>query len=251
MNTRRGAHYGIDAPYVPALLALAGIIGVVIGVVISAVGLVVVGVLFLLQAVVYLHTTLRGKFRLWDGLLDQLALNGDEQVLDLGCGRGAVLLAAAHRVPRGRAYGVDLWRSVDQSGNDESVTRSNAAAEGLSDRVETHTADMRDLPFPDGSFDLVVSSLAIHNLPTDGDRDAVLDEAIRVLRPGGRMVIADIRYVRRYARHLQQAGLVSVQFRTIGPNGWFAGPWQATSVVTASKQREDVSAQGDKRAVSA
>ncbi|MBO0802236.1 MAG: class I SAM-dependent methyltransferase [Nocardiopsaceae bacterium] len=232
----RGARFGVDAPYVPAILGAVGAIAVVIGALLSAVGwLIVVGALFLLQAVVYLHTTLRGKFRVWEKLLEQLGLDGGEQVLDLGCGRGAVLLAAARRLPDGMAHGIDLWRSGDQSGNHEEVTRHNAQAEGVGDRVRLHTADMRDLPFSDGSIDVVVSSLAIHNLRSDAERDAALDEVIRVLRPGGSLMIADIRYVRRYARHLSQAGLTGVQARGLGPEGWFGGPWQATSVVTASK----------------
>ena len=53
---------------------------------------------------------------------------------------------------------------MDQSGNAEQVTRQNAALEGVADRVELHSADMRQLPFDDGSFDVVVSSLAIHNV---------------------------------------------------------------------------------------
>jgi arsenite methyltransferase len=53
-------------------------------------------ILFLCSAAIYLDTTLCGKFTVWSRLLDRLGLRGDERVLDLGCGRGAVLLAAAH-----------------------------------------------------------------------------------------------------------------------------------------------------------
>jgi len=107
----------------------------------------------------YLHGTLRGKFRIWEEELDRLALRGDETVVDLGCGRGLVLLAAAARLPRGRAIGVDVWRGVDQSGNGPEATRANADILGVADRVELHTADVRDLPLPDGCADVVVSSL--------------------------------------------------------------------------------------------
>jgi ubiquinone/menaquinone biosynthesis C-methylase UbiE len=112
----------------------------------------------------YLYSTLRGKFIVWAGLLDTLDLRGDERILDMGCGRGAVLLMAAQRLTTGRAVGVDLWRSVDQSGNSPEATRRNAAAEGVADRVELHTGDMTALPFENDSFDVVVSSLAIHNI---------------------------------------------------------------------------------------
>ena len=82
-----------------------------------------------------LHFTRRGKFVMWAGLLEQLKLRGDERLLDLGCGRGAVLLMAAQHLTTGRAVGVDLWRRVDQSGNSAEATRRNAAAEGVADRV--------------------------------------------------------------------------------------------------------------------
>jgi len=61
----------------------------------------------------------------------------------------------------------------------------HAAHAGVADRVELHTRDMTDLQFPDASFDLVVSNLAIHNLPGNAARLAAIDEAVRVLRPGG------------------------------------------------------------------
>jgi hypothetical protein len=64
----------------------------------------------------------------------------------------------------GRAVGVDLWRGVDQSGNSAEATRRNAIAEGVADRVELHTGDITALPFAENSFDVVVSSLAIHNI---------------------------------------------------------------------------------------
>src|SRR5207247_7325499 len=97
----------------------------------------------------FLYTTLRGKFMVWAELLDQLNLRGDERILDLGCGRGAVLLLAAQHLTTGRAVGVDLWRRVDQSGNSVEATRRNAIAEGVDDRVELHTANMMALPFED------------------------------------------------------------------------------------------------------
>src|SRR6266851_3900831 len=204
---RRGA-YGFDAPYAPLLMALGSACLLALSawllwsgemnstrhaISILAPG---VGALWLfLNAAIYVHTTRAGKFAVWAELLDRLELKGDEQLLDIGCGRGAVLLMAAQRLPRGRAVGVDLWSTMDQSGNAERVTRQNAALEAVAERVELHTADMRQLPFDDGSFDMVVSSLAIHNVPGAGERARAVCEAARVLKKGGKLVIADIRHV--------------------------------------------------------
>ncbi len=112
--------------------------------------------------------------------------------------------------------------TTDQSGNAEQVTRRNAALEGVTDRVELHTADMRKLPFDDGSFDVVVSSLAIHNLPGAGERARALCEAARVLKPGGKLMIADVRYTRVYARELAACGLKITERRSLGVRFWYA-----------------------------
>jgi ubiquinone/menaquinone biosynthesis C-methylase UbiE len=194
------------------------------------------GLWLLLNAGAYTYTTRAGKFAVWAELLDRLQLKGDERLLDIGCGRGAVLLMAAQRLPRGRAVGVDVWSATDQSGNAEEVTRRNAALEGVAERIKLHTADMRQLPFDDGSFDVVVSSLAIHNVPGAGQRAKALREAARVLKPGGKLAIADIRHTRAYARELEACGLTITERRSLGYRFWYgAGPWAATRLVTAIK----------------
>lgn len=240
MTTRKGS-YGVDAPYVPAGLGLAALLFTALGVFfvvrgdLTAAVYLVVAVLFWLQVACYLHTTRLGKFRAWDEILDRLTWRGDERVLDMGCGRGAVLLAAATHVPDGRAVGVDLWRTVDQSGNAMDVTRANAEREGVIDRVDLETGDMTDLPFADGGFDVVLSSLAIHNITTPKGRMQAIDEAVRVLRPGSRLAVADIRYTADYAARLRQRGMTDISRRGLGWRFWFAGPWMATTLVTATK----------------
>ena len=185
---------------------------------------------------IFVHTTRAGKFAVWAELLDRLELKGDERLLDIGCGRGAVLLMAAQPLPRGRAVGVDVWSATDQSGNAEQVTRRNAALEGVAERVELHTADMRQLPFDDGSFDVVVSSLAIHNISGASERAKALREAARVLKKGGKLLIADIRHTRAYAGDLEACGLKITEHRSLGVRFWYAaGPWAATRLVAAIK----------------
>lgn len=225
--------FGIDAPYVPIGLGGAGVLFLVLG--IFSPWLFAVGVIFLIQAALYLHTTIRGKLLVWEDLLDGLNLRGSERALDLGCGRGAVLVALARRLPQGRVVGIDLWRSKDQTGNAEDVTRANAVAAGVDSRVELRTGDMTSLPFPDASFDVVTSALAIHNIPTAEGRTAAVTEALRVLRPGGQLMIVDFRHVADYARVLTKLGAGDVTVRKLGIRYWYGSPATASSAVSATR----------------
>jgi arsenite methyltransferase len=106
-----------------------------------------------------------------------------ETVLDLGCGAGTDLLIAAQMVgPEGRVIGVDMTPSM--------LDRARRSAEemGLAG-VELHQALIESLPVPDASIDLVTSNGVIDLVP---DKDAALDEIDRVLRPGGRLQLADV-----------------------------------------------------------
>jgi len=238
---RRG-DYGFDAPY--ALLAfLAGGIACVTFAGVAwwrhAPGAIaplsLYAAFFLANAGSFLYTTRRGKFEEWDRILDGLSLAGTERVLDMGCGRGAVLTAVARRLTTGRVTGIDIWNTSDQSGNARDVTLRNASLEGVGDRVAIETGDMRALPFADASFDLVVSSLAIHNIRSTADRRKAVAEAYRVLAPGGRLVIADIRATRIYESELRHRGATQVQRRRLGWRFWWGNPIAATTLLTASK----------------
>lgn len=153
----------------------------------------------------------KGKVKERDQLLDRIAWKGDEQVLDVGCGRGLVLVGAAKRLTTGKAVGVDIWQAEDLSGNRPEVPLKNAALEGVGDRVSVQTADMRKLPFPDASFDVVVSRAAIHNIYSAEGREAAIREIARVMRPQGRAAIDDIRHLREYARTFKASGCSEVR----------------------------------------
>jgi SAM-dependent methyltransferase len=197
----------------------------------------------LITAAVYLHATHKGKFDVWAELLTDLQLRGDEHCLDMGCGRGAVMALVAELVPQGHVVGLDLWRSEDQSGNNPDVARRNLIAEGVAARCELKTGDMLAMPFGDNTFDLVVSSLAIHNIDERDLRNhtrrlQAVSEAARVLKPGGRLLIADLLWTRRYAQHLRQLGMRNVAQRSLGWRFWYA-PFLGADLVTATKPPDD------------
>jgi len=238
----RHGDYGYDAPYALVTFAALGA-GSAVAAIVSwrtqnnhlAAQLGFYAAFLLANAISFFHTTRRGKFQVWEEVIDDLHLRGSERVLDMGCGRGAVLTAVAKRLETGRVTGIDLWSTHDQSGNSRDVTLRNASLEGVSDRIDVETGDMRALPFPDGTFDVVVSSLAIHNIPSTAARAQAVAEAWRVLKGGGRLAIADIRATARYAETLRTLGATGVARRGLGWRFWYGNPLAGTSLVTASK----------------
>jgi arsenite methyltransferase len=104
-------------------------------------------------------------------------------VLDLGCGAGTDLLIAAQMAgPDGRAIGVDMTRSM--------LDRADASARELAlTNVELHESLIEALPIPESSVDVVISNGVIDLVP---DKEAVFDEIDRVLRPGGKLQLADV-----------------------------------------------------------
>jgi SAM-dependent methyltransferase len=110
-------------------------------------------------------------------------IDSGEVVLDLGCGAGTDLLIAAQMTgASGRVTGVDMTGSM------LARARDSATAMGF-DNVELHESLIEELPVEDASVDVVISNGVIDLVP---DKDAVFDEIDRVLRPGGRLQVADV-----------------------------------------------------------
>ena len=149
-----------------------------------------------------------GKLRSRERLLNHIDWTGREHVLDVGCGRGLLLIGAARRLVTGKAIGIDIWQTQDLSGNRLEATLENARREGVAGRIDVETADMRKIPFASGTFDVVVSRAAIHNLYTANDRAQAVSEIVRVLKPGGKAIIEDIRHLTDYAEIFTRNGLV-------------------------------------------
>jgi len=233
-STSSSADYGIDAPYVIRNLLIAGAAALLIFVVMATglwsgrIGPVRFGRLgFLYMAIGLIVSAFGmwwgsrfGKIRERDRLLSRIDWRGDERVLDVGCGRGLLLIGAARRLTTGKATGIDIWQSEDLSGNKPEATIDNAKSEGVENRVEVKTADMRKMPFADGTFDVILSRAAIHNLYSADDRASAVREIARVLRPGGRALIDDIRHPAEYTSVLAESGC-TVQRLSSAANAFF------------------------------
>src|SRR5947207_9370954 len=224
MNENRTPNYGVDAPLavrnmlIVAALGIISLITRLFGVwsrqdliALIARPLIGAGLSCGAMGLWMLYDSKIGKVREREQYLDKIAWRGDERVLDVGCGLGLFLIGAAKRLSTGRAVGIDKWQQEDLSGNNAAGTLHNAMLEGVADKVDVHTGDARKLPFRDASFDVVLSSMALHNIYNAGERQTAVREIARVLAPGGRVLIVDVRHTSKYAATLRDAGLTDAR----------------------------------------
>jgi SAM-dependent methyltransferase len=190
--------------------------------------------IFLLEGGAMLAYARLGKFRHRDRLLALASWSGGERVLDVGTGRGLLMIGAAKRLTSGKSVGIDIWNAEDLSGNGPQKTLDNARLEGVADKIELKTEDARKLSFPDASFDLVVSNLALHNIDDSAGRAQACREIARVLRPGGRALISDFRHTGDYAEAFRAAGLRAAVH---GP--YFLDTFPPLKIVGAEKIKQE------------
>lgn len=148
-----------------------------------------------------------GKFRHRDRMLKLHNWRGDEQVLDVGTGRGLLLVGAARRLNTGHATGIDIWNKEDLSGNAPERTEQNLAIEGVTDKCSLVSEGAQKMSFADESFDVILSNLCLHNIYDKPTRLKACAEIVRVLKPGGVASISDYKLTGEYAEVMRNAGL--------------------------------------------
>jgi SAM-dependent methyltransferase len=213
---RPKANYGIDSPYIIAgeLVAAAVLISAglafphLFGLPARWIGL-ALGLWLLSSIAGMIHYSKVGKLRIRDELLETIHWRGDETVLDVGCGRGLLLIGAAHRLTTGTATGVDVWLPKALTGNGRDSVLQNAQLDGVAARVAVEEGDARKLPFADESFDVVVSNFVLHELQTGLERKTMIAEIVRVLKPGGQVALVDFIFTEQCARDLTDCGLAN------------------------------------------
>jgi arsenite methyltransferase len=164
----------------------------VIANIIIGLGVVILVPALALWIIVQILQTARNRLR--DMIVEPMNWCGDETVLDVGTGSGILLFACAKQLRTGQATGIDIYDPNAGGGSAEIFWR-NAHTEGVANWVELHNVDARKMSFADASFDVIVSSLAMHHMGGVEDRQRATEEIIRVLKPGGKIAICDVRVV--------------------------------------------------------
>jgi ubiquinone/menaquinone biosynthesis C-methylase UbiE len=202
------ADYGMDAPYIVMELSIIGLLFCITSLLWFT--YLFIGLLLLTLAFLMFYSSKIGKCRQRDILINSFNIKGDETILDIGCGKGLLLIAAAKKLISGNAIGIDIWNKSDLSKNNPQTTNRNAEIEGVDDRVDVKTADMRNLPFDGHSIDIIMASMAIHNVRSKEDRQKSLHEIYRVLKPEGQIALMDFKYTKEYLTVLKGMGLKNV-----------------------------------------
>lgn len=159
---------------------VAGVLG---GISILAGG-VYVGIFTVLKRITNLERRLKAR----DKFLGVIPWQGNETVLDVGCGNGILTMGAAKRLKTGKVIGTDIW--TEGSGdNTLEAFLENARIEGVADRVEIQNENVIQLPYENEIIDIIISGLTIHHLGFDTEKG--MQEMIRVLKPGGWIAIYD------------------------------------------------------------
>lgn len=158
------------------------------------------------EILLMVYSSKRGKRKCLQNVVENLNLQGQEHILDIGCGRGIFAIEAAKKLQEGKVTGIDIWQRKDQWGSSLQNAKNNADIENVKDRILFQTANMCALPFEKEKFDVALASLAIHNLKSKKERHLAIQEISRVLKPKGKLIIVDFRAFPDYLEALQELG---------------------------------------------
>lgn len=218
--SRNKVDYGVDAPAVMRNFFLIGATCLALALLLpQTIHLGRTGVLYprpmffwpagvlLAEGFLFLLYVKYGKFRHRDFMLSLHSWRGDEQVLDVGCGRGLLLAGAAKHLSTGHATGIDIWSSEDMGSNSLEATRHNLLLEGVQEHCTLLSEPAQDMGFAASSFDVVLCNLCLHNIYDKSSRTQALKQISRVLKPGGVALLSDYKLTGEYAEQLTLEGL--------------------------------------------
>jgi arsenite methyltransferase len=212
MKKKNKANYGQEMAVLLKTMSILTLVLIICGIwlpisLVYSITLYSISGLFAVLVFVGVWSSRVGKLLLRDKIFSKLKLKGDETVLDIGCGRGLLLIRAAKNLTSGKAIGADHWQGTMEYSYTSEMVKENASIEGVENQIEIMNADAQALPFENDKFDIVMTSLMMHHVP---DTSKAISEMIRVLKPQGALIFADVG-AHRFIDELKIAGIIDIQ----------------------------------------
>jgi len=192
--------------------------------IIVAILFVVLFVSFLFPFYAYIMFSQKGgriQERLYNLIVQNLKVNGTVKILDIGSGNGVLAIKLAQQYKEADITGIDYWGEDWEYS--KSVCENNAQLVGVNDRVHFQKGDAAKLDFADGTFDGATSNLTFHEVKSAADTRSVVQEALRVIKPGGSFSFIDYFYEEKhygikeeFEKFLKGLGLSQFEYKPIG-----------------------------------
>ncbi len=238
--TNSETYYGIDKWRTVINLISLALISLICGVLILKYrrDYTYLGYIFLILTFIFMFNGIRminymtwGKFKHRDRMLDLAQWKGAEKVLDVGVGKGLILIKVAKKLTTGKVTGIDIWSNEDMLDKSKYYINKNIEIEGVKDKVRIKTQNAAAMSFNDEYFDIVLSNLCIHNIEDKVERMKAIDEMARVVKKGGKIIISDSKYMDEYEQIL-----LDKEFKVNVLNGCVWSTYPALKIIEAIKQ---------------
>ena len=193
--------------------------------------LAIIIILILLVIGIYCNTLFRGRSLIWNQILRELKISGNAQVAILGLNYAGLFIDVAKRLKApGKVTGVN-------TGNENVIKQENERIKEnrVADRAKLVDGSLLNLPLESRHYDYVLSTFTFHSVSPAINRGRAIQEAVRVMKPNGTLIIVDFGNLQQYRPLLNNLGFQDVRIVPTDINGWWGGPWLKTSVLMARR----------------